>query len=115
MQLNLSGHHVELTDSIRDVANSKFGKIASHYPLVDSIDVFLTVERHEQKVEATTHYKGATVAVNASKGDLYVAINDAVKKLDSALSTRKGAQKAHLHDKPVLTPEPSANDVLDSE
>lgn len=104
MQLNLSGHHVELTDAIRSAANEKFGKIASHYPRVDSIDVNFTVERHEQKVEATTLYQGVSVSVNASKDDLYAAISDAVKKLDSALGSRKGAKKANLHEKPILTP-----------
>lgn len=102
MQLNLSGHHVELTDAIRNIANEKFQKIASHYPHLDSVDLYLTVEKHEQKVEATTQYRGATLAVQSSKHDLYAAIGDSVRKLESALSHRKGVTKANLHDKPNL-------------
>lgn len=102
MQINLSGHHVELTDAIRNIANEKFQKIASHYPHLDSVDVYLTVEKHEQKVEATTQYRGATLAVQSSKNDLYAAIGDSVRKLESALSHRKGITKANLHEKPIL-------------
>lgn len=114
MQINLSGHHVDLTDSIRNIATEKFQKIASHYPHLDSVDVYLTVEKHEQKVEATTQYRGATLAVHSSKNDLYAAIGDSVKKLESALSHRKGVTKANLHDKPVLV-EAEPNDPEEEE
>lgn len=101
MQINLSGHHVDITDGIRTAVQNKFSKIQSHYPSLDSLSIFLKVERNQQSVEATTQFLGATVAVEGSDNDLYVAIGEAAKKLEAALSHRKGANSSHRHDRPV--------------
>jgi putative sigma-54 modulation protein len=101
MQINLSGHHVDITDGIRTAVQSKFSKIQSHYPSLDSLSIFLKVERNQQSVEAKTQFLGATVAVEGSDNDLYVAIAEAAKKLEAALSHRKGATSAHRYDRPA--------------
>lgn len=104
MQINLSGQHVDITDGIREAVDSKFSKIEAHYPHLDRLDIFLTVERKAQKAEVSTQFLGAPVVVSASNSDLYVAIGESVKKLDAALKHRKGAVKSkNLHDKPTLT------------
>lgn len=108
MQIHLSGHHLDLTDGIRDAVHNKLAKIESHYPDLDSLSAVLTVERQTQKAEMTTQYLGAQVAVNATSDDLYAAIGDAARKLDAALAKRKGAASAHRHEKPVLTEEEPA-------
>ncbi len=105
MQIHLSGHHLNITDGIRDAVHSKLAKIESHYPDLDSLSAVLTVERQAQKAEMTTQYRGAKVAVHATSSDLYAAIGDAVRKLDAALAKRKGAVGAHRHEKPLLTEE----------
>lgn len=93
MQINLSGHHVEITDGIREAVQSKFSKIESHYPSLDTMTIVVTVERNEQTVEAKTQFLGAPIAVQGSNHDMYAAISNAAKKMDSALSHRKGASK----------------------
>lgn len=101
MQINLAGHHVDITDGIREAVNNKFAKIQSHYPSLDSLSIILTVERNEQSVEAKTQFLGAPVAVQSSNNDMYAAIADAARKMDAALAHRKGATSSHRHDKPV--------------
>lgn len=101
MQINLSGHHVDITDGIRTAVQNKFSKIESHYPSLDSLSIILKVERNQQSVEAKTQFLGATVAVEGSDNDLYVAIAEAAKKLEAALSHRKGATSAHRYDRPA--------------
>jgi putative sigma-54 modulation protein len=95
MQINLSGHHVEITDGIRTAVQGKFSKIESHYPAIDAVSIVLTVERNEQSVEAKTQFLGAPVAVQGSDDDLYVAIGDAARKLEAALAHRKGTHGSH--------------------
>lgn len=101
MHINLSGHHVEITDGIREAVQNKFSKVQSHYPSLDTLSVIVTVERNQQSVEAKTRFLGAPVAVNGSNHDLYAAIAEAAKKLDSALKHRKGAAGSHRHETPV--------------
>ncbi len=102
MQINISGRHVEITDGIRESVNTKFTKVQSHFPHLDSLSVILTVEKHEQKVEAQTQYLGAAVSVHASNEDLYAAIAGSAKKLEAALSHRKGSVKNNRHEKPSI-------------
>lgn len=102
MQINISGRHVEITDAIRQSVTNKFSKVQSHFPQLDALTIILTVEKHEQKVEAQTQYMGAPVSVHASDEDMYAAIAGSAKKLESALSHRKGAVKSGSHTKPVI-------------
>ena len=99
MHIELSGHHVEITDGIRENVNTKFAKIESHYPQLDTLSVTLTVERNVQSIEVNTQYLGASIAVKAEGQEMYAAIADSAKKLDAALSHRKGAQKSHRQPK----------------
>lgn len=102
MQINLSGHHVDITDGIREAVQNKFSKIESHYPSLDALSIIVTVERNEQSVEAKTQFMGAPVAVQGANNDMYAAIAEAAKKLDAALAHRKGATGSHRHEKPAI-------------
>ena len=91
MQINIAGHHVDVTDGIRESINHKFKKIGNHYPDLNTITITLTVERHEQKIEVHALYRGIAVSVSAVDTDLYVAIANVVRKLDSSLASRKSS------------------------
>ena len=103
MKINLSGHHVEVTDSIREHVEEKFSKIANHFPTLISLNVILSKEHNKHQVELTTNYEGSRISAKAADDVMYPAIASAAKKLDSALKHRKGQLKANLHSKPVST------------
>ncbi len=102
MKIKISGHHVEITEGIKQSIENKFAKISKHYPSIMTIDSTITVEPHLQKLEVTTLYEGEKVTVNASDKQLYVAIAKVTKKLQSALAHRKGILSAKLNDKFVV-------------
>ncbi|MDG1731600.1 MAG: ribosome-associated translation inhibitor RaiA [Thalassotalea sp.] len=99
MKINISGHHVEVTDAIVDVINSKFEKIANHFPSLMTLEAILTVDKNAQKIEVVTNYENQKVAVSAADDDLYVAIASSVKKMEAALQHRKGVLKANLKNR----------------
>jgi len=61
MQLNVSGHHVEVTDSLREYVESKVNKTARHFDLVSDVQCILTVEKLRHKAEATVRVNGGTI------------------------------------------------------
>ena len=61
MQINLTGHHVEITPAIRDYINEKLERIQRHFENATDIHVILTVEKLEQKAEATINVVGNTL------------------------------------------------------
>jgi|TARA_B110000971_G_C20015040_1_gene503511 putative sigma-54 modulation protein len=85
MQLTISGHHLEITDAIREYVNSKFAKLERHYEQITSTSVILTVEKLSQNAEATVHVSGAELFANAQHEDLYAAIDSLTDKLDRQL------------------------------
>ena len=99
MRINISGHHVEVTEAITEVINSKFQKIENHFPSLMSLEAILTVDKNTQKIEVVTNYENQKVAVSAESDDLYAAIGNCVKKLEAALKHRKGVLNAKLHNK----------------
>ena len=103
MKINLSGHHVEVNDSIKEDINEKFSKIASHFPTLISLDIIISKEHNQYQVEITTTYEGGRISATAKDDVMYPAIASAKKKLDAALKHRKGQLKANLHSKPETT------------
>mgnify|MGYP003384296194 CR=1 FL=1 len=102
MKINISGHHVEITEGIKQSVENKFSRIAKHYPSLQSLNTTITVEPHQQKVEVDTSYEGVKISVNASDKQLYAAIAKVAKKLDVALAKRKGVLSAKIHEKFVV-------------
>lgn len=82
MQVNVTGHHVEVTPALRAFVNEKMQRISRHFDHVISINVVLNVEKHEQQAEATVHAAGKSLFANASDSDMYAAIDSLIDKLD---------------------------------
>jgi putative sigma-54 modulation protein len=110
MQINLSGHHVEITEAIKSHIKAKLNKIAGHYPSLISMTVILGHERNSHTAEINTSYEGVQISATGSEENLYAAIASTCKKIDAALSHRKGALKANQHNKPVLAEAEEAGD-----
>ena len=103
MQLNVSGHHVEVTDSLRGYVEAKLEKIARHFDLVSDVHCILTVEKLRHKAEATVQVNGATIYVDHTEGDMYAAIDGLVDRLERRV--RKYKEKLvdhHARDKQKL-------------
>jgi len=58
MQINITGHHVEVTPALRAYVTEKMQRLTRHFDQVSSINVILNVEKLQQQAEATV--KGAT-------------------------------------------------------
>ncbi|MGB0893856.1 MAG: ribosome hibernation-promoting factor, HPF/YfiA family [Parashewanella sp.] len=112
MKINLSGHHVDVTDNVKQHVNEKFAKLASHFPTLISLDITISKEHKEFEVELRTHYEGVSVAASGSHEVMYPAIADASKKLESALKHRKGQLKADRHQKPSCTTPEIAHEII---
>ncbi len=82
MHLNVSGHHVEVTDALRGYVESKIEKIERHFDLVSDVNCILTVEKLRHKAEATIKVNGGTIYADNTEEDMYAAIDGLVDKLD---------------------------------
>ena len=89
MQLNISGHHVEVTDSLNDYVHEKFARLERHTDYINTIQVILSVEKLIQKAEATVRITGAEIFATSESDDMYAALDSLVDKLDRQLLKHK--------------------------
>jgi len=108
MQINLTGHHIDLTDSMKAYVNEKMTKLERHFDQVTDTHVILTVDKQGHKAEATVHMSGNNVFADCISDDMYAAIDGLVDKLDRQVKKHKEKLKNHLHHKQQQPPEQAA-------
>ena len=97
MQLNISGHHLDITDAIKQHAEEKLSKIKHHFDHLININMILEVDKGVQKAEASIHVSGADLFAKAESEDMYVSIDKMVNKLD--VQVKKHKEKLNNHRK----------------
>ena len=95
MQLNLSGHHLDITSSMRQHTSDKLTKIKHHFGNIMNVNMTLEVQKDLQKAEATIHVSGADLFAKAESNDMYASIDQLINKLDSQIIKHK--EKLHNH------------------
>lgn len=95
MQVNISGHQLDVTDAMRDYVGEKLGKLERHFDKITNVQVIMQVEKLKQQIEATLHVAGREVVANAEHEDMYAAIDLLTDKLDRQLIKHKEKQLDH--------------------
>lgn len=95
MQISVTGHHIDVTESLKAHVDSKFEKLERHFDNVTDVHVILTVEKLDQKAEATVQISGAKLFAEDTQEDMYVAIDNLVDKLDRQIMKHKEKTASH--------------------
>jgi len=95
MQLTVSGHHVEVTPSLKSYVTNRLDKLDRHFDNITKTNVTLTVDKLQQKAEANINVGGATLFANSVDKDMYAAIDSLSDKLDRQLIKHKEKIRAH--------------------
>ena len=96
MQVNISGHQLDVTDALRDYIGEKLGRLERHFDKITNVQVTMEVEKLKQNIEATLHVAGGEVVANAEHQDMYAAIDLLADKLDRQLIKHKEKQLDRL-------------------
>jgi len=95
MQLTISGHHVEISDSLKDYINNKMERVERHFDHVIDARVVLDVAKQRHKAETTLQISGSTIHAASEHEDMYAAIDAMIDKLDRQV--RKHKEKTTDH------------------
>jgi putative sigma-54 modulation protein len=95
MQVIISGHHIEVTPSLRGYVENKVARLERHFEQITEAHVILSVDKLDQKAEATLQVNGATIYADAQSHDMYIAIDALVHKLDRQLKKHKEKNSGH--------------------
>ncbi|ABE28877.1 MULTISPECIES: ribosome hibernation-promoting factor, HPF/YfiA family [Burkholderiaceae] len=112
MNLQISGHHLEVTPALREYVITKLDRVLRHFDQVIDGSVVLSVDNNHkekekrQKVEINLHLKGKDLFVESCDSDLYAAIDLMIDKLDRQVIRHKDRLQGHAHEAIKYQPAP---------
>ena len=98
MNVQLSGHHVEVTPALRDYLTEKLTRVKRHFPQAIEVQATLSVEKDEHKASLHLHSKGHDFHAEDVEKDLYAAIDLVTDKLDKQVVKHKKKLNDVSHD-----------------
>ena len=104
MNLTVTGHHVDVTSSMRNYVSDKMERLQRHSENLFGIHVILSVEKLRQKAEATIDVAGTRLYADETREDMYSAIDLLADKLDRQLIRHKEKQMNHRRERDVAPP-----------
>jgi ribosome hibernation promoting factor len=90
MNLNVSGHQLEVTEAIRGYVSVKLERVRRHFDHLLDAHVTLSTSKLGQKAEVTLHLPGRELHCACEHPDLYAAIDLLADKLDRQVLKYKG-------------------------
>jgi putative sigma-54 modulation protein len=95
MNLQLTGHQLNITPAIRTYVTSKLERITRHFDHVIDVNVIMSVNKLEQRIEANVHVPGGAIFCESCEPDMYAAIDNLVDKLDRQIIKHKEKSNGH--------------------
>ncbi len=111
MNLNLTGHHLDITPALRDYVIAKLDRVTRHFDHVIDVNVVLAVDKLQHKVEVNLHTRGKDIHVEAIEADMYAAIDVLIDKLDRQVVKHKEKRAEHRHEGAAIKREVAAGDT----
>ncbi len=95
MQLDITGHHIDVTPLLNSYIKEKVTRLKRHYDQVLNIHVILEVQKHSNKAEASINVSGNHIFADAKGHDMYAAIDALADKLDRQILKHKEKLRSH--------------------
>ena len=70
MQLNITGHNVEITPAMREFVTAKFSKLEQFFDRINQVYIVLKVEKVTQIADANLHVNGGEIHASAEGQDM---------------------------------------------
>jgi putative sigma-54 modulation protein len=105
--VQVTGRHVKITDSMKDYAIDKISKIERFMNRIIDVTVIMDIQKLEHSVEIILRAGNLKITSQASTTDMYVSIDKAVHKLEAQVLRYKSKiqdyhAKSHaIHDMTV--------------
>lgn len=95
MQINFTGHRMEVTPALKLFTQEKFDVLKRHFNNIPAINIIFDVEKLRQIAKATILISRGDIHAESESEDLYTAIDELVKKLDRQLIKHKEKNLGH--------------------
>jgi len=98
MNLTVTGNHLDITPALRDYVVAKLDRVSRHFDHVIDVNVVLSVDKLNHKIEVNLHARGKDIHCEAIEADMYAAIDVLIDKLDRQVVKHKEKLALHRHE-----------------
>lgn len=99
MKLHYVGKNIDVTDSLREIADKKYSRLNKYFTQDLEGTVTFVVEKNERIAEVTIHLPGTILRSEQSSDDMYTSIDRTVDALESQIRKYKARlQKRFGHE-----------------
>lgn len=93
--IQITGRHVEITDSMKDYAIDKISKIERFMNRIIDVSVIMDIQRLDHRVEIILKVGNTKITSKAATTDMYISIDRAVDKLEAQILRYKSKLQDH--------------------
>lgn len=111
MKIRIFGKNIEVTQGIKSAVEDKLSKLDKYFVKETNVDVTLSVEKNEQKVEVTIPVKGGIIRAEETSDDMYATIDLVEETIERQLVKYKNK----LVDKKKIIKENFTPDFIDAD
>lgn len=111
MKIRIFGKNIEVTQGIKSAVEDKLSKLDKYFVKETNVDVTLSVEKNEQKVEVTIPVKGGIIRAEETSDDMYATIDLVEETIERQLVKYKNK----LVDKKKVIKENFTPDFIDAD
>lgn len=111
MKIKIFGKNIEVTEGIKSAVEDKLAKLDKYFESETTVDVTLSVNKDDQKVEVTIPVKGHMIRAEEISSDMYVSIDMARETIERQLVKHKNK----LVDKKRSSREMFTTDYIDAD
>ena len=90
MKYNIIGRNLMVTDGLRNAIYKKIGKLERYFTPETEVQVTLSMEKDQQKIEVTIPVKGGIIRSEQVSTDMYVSIDLVEEIIERQLKRYKG-------------------------
>ncbi len=96
MTIEITGRHVDVSDSMKHYAEKRLAKLVAEFPRVDKVHVILDIQKFTHMAEVVAHAaRHIQLEAKATSENMYASIDESVDKIEVQL--RKVLDKRHDH------------------
>ncbi len=104
MQINVSGRHMTVSDSVREYCQQKASKLVRFFDRIQSIDVVLDGHNGHHFAELIVHSEGtAPFVASEEQDDMHAAVDLVMDKIERQIRRHKDRLRNRKHPPKVRT------------
>jgi len=97
MKFVISGKNFEISDSLKEKVNKKFGKLGKFFVPQTEAHVTMSIEKNRHILEVTVVTNGITLRAEVESDDMYMCIDKAVDILEGQIRKNRTRLEKRLH------------------